>query len=69
VVNVEVLNRGGDKEIISLVSVEVVGQERNDAVCERVAVVKSSSVGAELGSTLETNCVNSGGEKMVASDV
>jgi hypothetical protein len=43
VVSVEGLNYGGDKEIIGAVSVEVVGQERNDAVCERVAVVESSS--------------------------
>jgi hypothetical protein len=40
---VEGLNRGGDKEIIDAVSVEVVGQERNDAVCKRVAMVESSS--------------------------
>jgi hypothetical protein len=42
VVSVEGLNRGGDKEIIGAVSVEVVGQERSDAVCKRVAVVESS---------------------------
>jgi hypothetical protein len=29
---VEVLNRGGDKEIIGAVNVEVVGQEKNGAV-------------------------------------
>jgi hypothetical protein len=69
VVNVEVLNCGGGKEIIGPVSVEVVGQERNGAVCERVAVVESSSIGAQLGSTLEMHCINSGGEKIVASDV
>jgi hypothetical protein len=68
-VSVEVLNRGGDKEIIGTVSVEVVGQERNDDVCKRVAIVESSSVGAELGSNLETNYVDLGGEKIVGSDV
>jgi hypothetical protein len=52
VVSVEVLNHWGDKEIIGAVSVEVVGQERNDAICERVAAVESSSVGAELVSIL-----------------
>jgi hypothetical protein len=49
--------------------VEVVGQERNGAVCERVAVVESSSVRDELVSALETNCVVSGGEKIVTSDI
>jgi hypothetical protein len=68
-VSVEVLNRGGDKAIIGAVSVEVVGQERNGAVCERVAVVESSSVGAELVTALEMNCVISGGEKIVTSDI
>jgi hypothetical protein len=68
-VSVEVLNRGGDKVIIGAVSVEVVGQERNDDVCKRVAAVESSSVGAELGSTLEMNYVDSGGEKIVGSDI
>jgi hypothetical protein len=66
---VEVLNRGGDKEIIGAVSMEVVDQERNNVVCERVAAVESCSVGAELVSALETNCVVSGGQKIVASDV
>jgi hypothetical protein len=69
VISVEVLSRGGDKEIIGAVSVEVVGQERNGVVCERVAAVVSSSVGAELGSALEMNCVDSGGEKIVVLDV
>jgi hypothetical protein len=69
VVSVEVLNRWGDKEIIGAISVEVVGQERNDAICERVAAVESSNVGAELVSALETNCVISGGEKIVTSDI
>jgi hypothetical protein len=69
VVSVEVLSRGGDKEIISVVSVEVAGHERNGVVCERVAAVESSSVGAELGSALEMNCIDSGGEKIVVSDV
>jgi hypothetical protein len=68
-VSVEVLNRGGDKEIIGAISMEVVGQERNSAICERVAAVGSSSVGAELVSALETNCVVLGGDKIVASDV
>jgi hypothetical protein len=45
----------------------VVGQERNNAVCERLAMVGSNSVGAEFA--LETNCVISGGDKIVASDV
>jgi hypothetical protein len=69
VVSVEVLSRGGDKEIIGVVSVELVGHERNGVVCERVAAVESSSVGGELGSALEMNCVDSGGEKIVVSDV
>jgi hypothetical protein len=66
---VEVLNCGGDKEIIGAISVEVVGQERNGNVCKRVATVESSSIGAELGFTLEANYVNLGGEKIVGSDV
>jgi hypothetical protein len=66
---VEVLNRGGDKDIIGAVNVEVVGLDRIGAICEGVAAVESSSVGAELVSVLETNCVVSGGEKIVASDV
>jgi hypothetical protein len=41
-IGVEVLNHGGDKEIIDAVSVEVVVQERNGTVCKRVAVVESS---------------------------
>jgi hypothetical protein len=69
VVSVEVLNHGGDKEIIGAISVEVVAQERNNTICERVAAVGSSSVRAELVSALETNCVVSGGDKIVASDV
>jgi hypothetical protein len=48
---------------------EVVGQGRNDAVCERVAMVESSSIRDELVSALETNCVVSGGEKIVTSDI
>jgi hypothetical protein len=69
VVSVEVLNHGCDKEIIGTISVEVVGQERNSAVCERVSTVASSSFGAELGSALETNCIDSVGENIVALDV
>jgi hypothetical protein len=69
VVCVDVLNRGGDKEIIGAISMEVVGQERNIIVCEMVAAVESSSVGAELGSARDTNCVDSGGEKIVISDI
>jgi hypothetical protein len=69
VVSVEVLNRGGDKDIIDAVNVEVVGLDRNGAVSKEVAAVESSSVGAELVSALETNYVVSGGEKIVASDV
>jgi hypothetical protein len=42
-ISVEVLNRGGDKEIIGTVIVEVVVQERNGTICKRVAMVKSSS--------------------------
>jgi hypothetical protein len=49
--------------------VEVVGQERNGTICERVAVVESSSNRDELVSALETNCVVSGGEKIVTSDI
>jgi hypothetical protein len=69
VVSVEVLDRGGDKEIIGAVSVDVVGLERNDAFCERVAAVESSNVGGELVSALETNYIVLGGEKIVALDV
>jgi hypothetical protein len=49
--------------------VEVVGQERNSTVCERVATVESSCVGAELVTALKTNCVVSSGEKIVTSDI
>jgi hypothetical protein len=48
-ISVEVLNRGGEKEIIGAVSVEVVVQERNDTVCKRVAVVESSSDWGGIG--------------------
>jgi hypothetical protein len=48
--------------------VEVVGQERNSAICERVSAVESSSFGAELGSVLEMNRVDSVGENIVALD-
>jgi hypothetical protein len=49
--------------------VEVVGQERNGAVCERVAAGESSCVGAELVTALKTNCVISSGEKIVTLDI
>jgi hypothetical protein len=32
-------------------------------------MVESSSAKAELGSALETNCIDSGGAKIIASDV
>jgi hypothetical protein len=69
VVSVEVLNRGGDKDIIGAVNVEVIGLDRNDDVCEGVAAVESSNIGAELVSVRDTNCVVSGGEKILASDI
>jgi hypothetical protein len=49
--------------------VEIVGQERNGAVCERMAVVESSNIRDELVSALEKNFVVSGGEKIVTSDI
>ncbi|KAM0896926.1 hypothetical protein ACQ4PT_022913 [Festuca glaucescens] len=67
-VRVEVVNGGCTEESFGAVKVEVVAEERNGAVGEKVAAAEGSDGGAASSASLETNCVGTGGEKIVASD-
>ncbi|KAM0824845.1 hypothetical protein ACQ4PT_069938 [Festuca glaucescens] len=67
-VRTEVVNGGCTEESFGTVRVEVVAEERQGAVGEKVAAVEGSVGGAASSASLETNCVGTGGEKIVALD-